>query len=227
MSAIIKSGSAGEHVRPFALVAPAPSIQVVRQDEERARQRNRIAALESEIKERDGMIAALRTDVERAREEGALQGREAGRTEAEDRQSARTAALQSALERCQSDISANLRSLERLSFLVAQECLDKIFGDRGTKAELVRRSVENQIGKIDRATLVGIEVSREDFPETCDLDEVVRRAGARSVAVSATDAPSGSCRMVLRLGNLEVGINQQWGTLRDMLTELALPEAQP
>ena len=228
MSAIIKSGSLGElsSVRPFTIPSHTPAIAVVKQDEERERLQRRLMALEVELKERDAAIAALRTDVERALVEGRVEGRAAGRAEAEDRQVARLALLQGAIGRCQSELSNSLGSLERLSFLVAQECLDKILGDRDASASLVRRIIEQQIGKVDREMLVGIEVSQEDFPETAILEEVVRKAGgARSITVTATtEIPSGGCRMRLQLGNVEVGVNQQWGVLSELLAELSLPE---
>lgn len=230
MGAVIKSGSLNDlsSVRPFTIPSHAPAIAVVKQDEERERLQRRLMALEAELKERDAAITALRADVECALVEGKAEGMAVGRAEVEDRQAARLTLLLGSIEQCQAELSNRLESLERLSFLVTQECLDKILGDRDTSAGLVRQIIEHQIGKVDRAMLMSIEVSQEDFPDTTILEEVVRKAGARSITVSATtEIPSGGCRMRLQLGNVEVGIDQQWGVLRELLAELALPEASP
>jgi flagellar biosynthesis/type III secretory pathway protein FliH len=47
------------------------------------------------------------------------------------------------------------------------------------------------------------------------------------VEVSASnEIGSGGCRINLRLGRLSVGVDQQWPVLRNLLGEMAQPEAK-
>jgi flagellar biosynthesis/type III secretory pathway protein FliH len=225
MSAIIKSGSVTElsAVRPIKAASFTRAIS--KQDEERNRLQQRIAALEEELRKRDEAMAALRADVERAFEEGKTQGRNEGLMQAEDRQAERFTLLENGVQEALDGLSKDLSSLERLSALLARECLDKILGASDDRAELVGRIIAEQIGKIERSTLLGIEVSRADFPDDQSLAALGAHIGLPSVALTAdAEKPSGACTMTLRLGRMDVGLDQQWSALREVLGEMALPE---
>lgn len=231
MSAIIKSGNITDlsTVRPIgALRSIAPTAAISRHDEELDRLRRRIAELDGGLRQRDEAIGVLRTDVDRAfkegKTEGHAEGHKAGLAEAEDRQSERLSLLENAMQRAHAELADGLSSLERLSALLAQECLDKILGSPDDRVELLRLIIGTQIDKIDKAMLVDIELSRQDFPDDNALAALKEKidASAFTLTVSA-DMPSGGCVMRLRLGRTDVGINQQWGVLRNLLTEMALP----
>jgi flagellar biosynthesis/type III secretory pathway protein FliH len=77
-----------------------------------------------------------------------------------------------------------------------------------------------------RAMLVDIRLSRLDFPDEADLASLADRVGSQSFRlVAGDDLPSGGCVMTLRLGRVSVGIDQQWPALRNLLDEMASPEA--
>ncbi len=221
MSGIIKSENANglTQVRPLAALTAA----MTKQDEERERLRRRIAALEADLNQRDKTIENLHGDVIRAREEGMEDGRKAGLAEAQDLQAERLVLLETAMNRAQSELAASLQSLERLAPLLAQECLEIVLGDADDRAGLLSRIVRAQMGKIDKAALLGIELSRQDFPDEDALAAFASRSGLAAVALTASDMPGGGCVMTLRLGRMDVGIHQQWGVLRDLLGEMAMP----
>lgn len=232
MSSIIKSGSVTElaAVRPFSLpLQPVPPpVAVVRKNEEEERLRARIAFLEDEIRQRDASIVMLRSDVERSRQAGMEEGRKLGLGEAEDRQAARYGLLEKTVQNVRNELSGRMLSLDRLSMLLAEETLDIIFDDRTMRADLLRRILEVQIAKIDKSMLVEIEVSPEDFPDKDALAAISEALGLRSVNVRANpELASGGCTMNLRLGKMEVGLDQQWGTLRELLGDMALPGGEP
>ena len=224
MSAIIKSSNVTDlAVRPIAVPPPVP--QISQAEEERERLQRKIADLERELRQRDAAIAELRLEVERALERGTAEGRTIGLAEAEDRQSERLALLKKGVEQAQSALSENLASLERLSAVLARECVDIILGDAEDRAEFLSSIVSAQIAKLDQAMILAVEVSDQDFPDEEALAALAERTGVASRMFSLrADMAPGGCVMTLRLGRMEIGLNQQWSTLRELLGEMALPE---
>lgn len=229
MSGIIKSGNLADLSAVRSIAVPSPvSAASMKLEEERERARKRIAALEEDLRKRDASIVALRADVDRAFEEGKAQGHNAGLAEAQDRQTERLSLLDDALHQANAELSKGLSSLDRLAALLARECLDKILGSSADHAELLGRIISTQIAKIDKAMLLGIEVSRQDFSDDEMLAVLRKPSGLPSIALTARDdLPSGGCVMQLRLGRMNIGIDQQWSALREVLGEMALPEGAP
>ncbi len=230
MSGIIKSGNLSDLASVRALHTPAPAavLPLVRQDEEKERLRRSVATLEGELRERDVAIEVLRKDVERAFDDGMAKGRDAGLTEAADRQADRLVLLERSLEETKDALGAGLVSLDRLAALLARDCVEMILGNADDRAGLIARIVAAQVAKIDKAMLLGIEVSREDFADEAALADLAGRLAPLSVSLSASaDLAAGGCVMVLRLGRMRVGLDQQWGTLSALLGEMAEPEVAP
>src|ERR1700710_411557 len=226
MSRIIKSDAAQilSSVRPIG--ARAPAIMPSHADEDRERLRQVVATLEGQLRERDDAIEVLRKDVPRAFDDGMAQGRDGGLAEAQDCQAERLAVLETAARDAKAEVAAHLGSLERLSALLARDCVGKGLGDSAEHADLIARIVAAQIARIDKAMLLGIEVSRSDFPEDAALAGLALRLGFAPSAITARgDLPAGGCIMVLRLGRMNIGIDQQWGALAALLDDMALPEA--
>jgi hypothetical protein len=225
MSGLIKSGSVAElsQVRSIATVTAAA---VTRADEERAFARQRIAALEEELRLRDAAIAQLQDDVIAARAAGEAEGRLAGFGEAEDRQAERLVVLEDAMHKACALLGENLSALGRLAPVLAKEALEIILGDAGDRVALLGRMVDTQVARIEKSALLGIELSREDFPDDAALTAFSTRVALPQVTLTAGDLPSGGCVMTLRLGRMNVGIAQQWGVLKTVLDEMAEPEAR-
>lgn len=227
MSAIIKSGNLAElsAVRSLSPVTALATAVVSRHDEERDRLRRRIDSLETELGQRDSVIANLKAEAKRAFDEGRAQGHEDGVAQADDRQAERISLLEGALRQARSELAGGIDALERLAVLLARDCLDMILGDGAHRAELLRKIVAAQIAKIEKSALLAVEVSGEDFKNEKALAAVAKHGGLPpALVIASRDIPSGGCLMRLRLGRIEVGINQQWGALRDLLAEMALPE---
>lgn len=231
MSAVIKSGDASARslVRQILFANAGPPQKVRSEDDEvRERMQRRLAALESEIRQRDGEIAGLHREVEAAYARGKVQGHTEGLAAAERRDSERFALLETASRRASAVFENALVSLERLSALLARDALDIILGDSDHRKEALAKIIRAEVAKIEKSALVEIAVSAEDFPDKRALTAALKRAGVLpGVAVTVLDLPGGSCEMKLRLGRQDVGVNQQWGVLRERLTELSSPETPP
>jgi len=224
MSSLIKSRDAGSIVvtplgvtRP-SVVAAAPVI-----DPEILALRRDLEALTARLAERDAEIVRLRKSGETAHAEGEAAGREAGRQAAEDRSEEILSSLRTGIDAALARYAEELASLGRLSALVAREGLAKLVGDGATRAALLEDMIRAQIEKIDGQAIVRIDVSRADFSDAEALDALKAALGDPRLDLRASDElDSGDCTIRLVLGALEVGIDQQWGRLSGVLSDLAV-----
>lgn len=218
MSALIKSGRVV--VRPLGAAAVKPPLSPL--EEERNRLVQRVAALEGELRQRDETIAKVNEELPQALEKAAADAHAAGLAAAETREKERTLLLQAGLRQAQAELKESLSSLDRLAALLARECLDVILGDARHRASSVRKIITSQLSKIEKASLLSAELSKSDFPDEQTLaalaDELRLKPGA---LVAGEAVPPGGCRMVLRLGAVEVGLDRQWTSLKAVLGAIA------
>jgi type III secretion protein L len=224
MSGIIKSGAFAElaQVRPLPPAAASASVVILsRHEEERDRLRARVSVLEAEIQQRDALIETIRAAAGDSFAEGRALGCSEGVTQAENRETERLALLGESLQRSEAALREKVAALERLAPLLARECLEILFAAPKFCGKAVRRIIEAQMARIEKSAVLSIAVSRADFTSEESLAAV-----AEGLAVQASeDLPPGACSINLRLGTLEVGLNQQWPALRALLAEMAEPEA--
>jgi len=201
-----------------------PSLALLKQDEERERLRRQVTDLETELRQRDEAIRAHKAELATTFASGKAEGRLLALTEAQDRQAERMTLLEAALRLADAHICERLSSLDRLAALLAQECLDIILGDRNARSDFLRQIIDRQIAEIEKSLLIGLKLSPEDFPDRKSLDALAKEVGMRATTVTTADAiPTGGCVLTLRLGEIDVGINQQWSVLRDTLSQIAAP----
>ena len=225
MSAVIKAlDLAVQQVRPFSgsVLAAIPS----QEEEERERLRARISHLESELVQRDMKLAELRNEIPTTFENGRKEGEAAGLKAAQDRQAERLDLLESSLRMAQAQLTQSVAGLARLAPLLAAECLDLILGDRKYRAAMVRKALSTRLKWIEEASVLAIELSSQDFPDPEKLESLNKEIAPKHARLEAKeDLDSGGCRIVLRLGQMEVGLDQQWSVLRGELEAMSLPEA--
>ena len=225
MSAVIKSNdakalaarvraldeAAPPAVRKSADVVPPETMALKREIETHTRQAQQQA----------DEISHLKAAVEKSRRDGEADGRRAGRAEAEAQDAARLGALQDGLERALARFEAEVDELERLSPLLALEALRKVIGDPASYAEILERSISHAIAGLRAGAAVRLEVSSQDFPDL----SVLRDVASGGVEIRALDElAAGQCRIGLRLGQIDVGLGQQWGRLATLLTDLGAPD---
>ena len=218
MSGLIKSGAAGfgARVRPLAF-DEVGTTRTPAADPVLVALRERVLDLEAQLAEHEAAAVELRKAAEEALAEGEAAGREAGRAEADERRAEALALLGETAEGAVAALDARLEATDRLAALLASTCLETLFGAPGPRAELVRDLIRQQLDRLRQETIVEIQVSAEDFASTEEA-----AAAAPACAVSVSDAlASGDCTIRLKLGELDIGLGQQWGTLRSALEEMA------
>lgn len=222
MTSLIRSSdpARGGNVRALERRPAPPAITPV--DPELLSLRGEVDRLRAKIAEQDAAIAAHPAALEKACADGEAAGRVTGLREADDGREALAgmiaAATQLALERFAQEIA----SLERLAPMLAIEGLGRVFEPSDQRGELVREVIRRQMSDLERRAVVCVEVSSADFT---DADALPSVSGAEVRALD--ELKSGDCRIRLKLGALEVGLDQQWDRLREVLIDLAQAQGRP
>jgi len=181
-------------------------------------------ALKSRLDAQAAELAELRDAAQSAFAAGEAKGREAGLREAADGEAERLARLEAGIADARDDLRQSLDGLERLAPALAAEALSGILGATDDRVSLVAAIVRRQLALIESRAVVHVEVSAADFVDDEALAALEGVLGAQGPSVHASVAlKSGDCRIKLKLGTLEVGVDQQWGQLRALLQEMAEP----
>lgn len=232
MSSVIKSTSFGD----LSLVKPLPasplpgavSAPPSPEAEEADRLRARVTELERSIRAMETAATALRADIDKSYQRGRDEGYANGLEDAGDKQDERLELLGKGVTQAIKALHGGIEAMERTAVLLARECLDRMFGDAGDRAALVQDLIRRQLEQIDSGSLLRIEVSPVDFPDGTALSALSASAGLDDGMIAAkSQMPAGACTMLLRLGQIDLGLDQQWSALRRTLGEMAGEGSEP
>ncbi len=189
-----------------------------------------VERLRTELAARDTAIADHADALAAARSEGEAAGREAAELDFAADHAEALERLEQGIGDALADLAKQLPMAQSLALLALREALARLFGDPGEREALLAGLLSHQLDRIGRELAVAVEVSRLDFPDTRDLDRLAERTGLGAERLKALiDLPQGACRMRLRLGTIDLGIDRQWNAVRALLDEFTLPpdEAAP
>ena len=212
-------------VRPLSSPQPKTAPEISAFEAERQSLLGEIAALVDQIQQQDQSIADLRVrhDVEVL--EAELAARRAGFQEGSEATSELLATLADAIAAGTERLDAQMPALERLAVLIAQTALEKMLGDLPDKSELVTGLIARQVRELEASAVLRIDVASHDFPDPEALERLGEASGQPAIEVQARDdLASGDCYLQLRLGGLEIGLDQQWSKLKTALTQMAQPQ---
>lgn len=218
MRAVIKSGdgSGDLRVRGLAVKAPPPVPSA---------EARRVADLQHQASEAGERIAALEDQVDRlsrealtARREGHAEGLIDGRKAADDQSARLLAVLTDASATASGDFRLSLNALEAAAGTLASLALARVVNDAGSRQSLVVDTVHRAVAELFEGSVVTIEVSPADFPDPASLETIRLPQGSPPIAVRAVRGmASGDCRVRLRLGGIDLGLDGQLARLRAVL----------
>jgi len=185
--------------------------------------RDQATELTRQLADSRAEAARLKRDAEAAFVRGREVGEDLGRRSADTRSAERLSTIQQGATQALENFRLELTALERLAPLVAEAALAKILEPAEAQRDLIAKIIVRQIQGLEDQALLTVEVAAEDFPEPQELDALA--ALQEGVTIHAVQGlPSGSCRIRLALGTLEVGAGQQWRRLKELLEGLARSE---
>lgn len=228
MSAVIKSAdpAMGAAVRPIPAQRARGVIEPGSPGDIKGPLEHRIDELEARITALTQEALEARAEAETAYTRGEAQGRAAGRQEAEERELERSALLADAITASRQDFAAALSETQRLAALLAKDCLDKLFGDAAANMDRVCALLRGQISLVEREQVVKVIVSAADFGEEA-LDRLRQTMPSRVLdIVRDPDLPTGGCKLLPRLGEIDIGLHTQWQVVGELLLHMALGDLQ-
>jgi flagellar biosynthesis/type III secretory pathway protein FliH len=181
-----------------------------------------VEALTAQLAERDARLAELRAEAEAAFKKGEAAGRDAGLREAEDGNEKRLARLEAGIGQAQATFEDALAGLERLAPALAHEALAALLGQGDERPQLVAAVVRHQVQTLEARSLIEIEVSASDFPDDEAVAGLQGSLGSLGPIIHASvSLKSGDCRIRLKLGTLDVGLDRQWAELAGLLRDMS------
>jgi flagellar biosynthesis/type III secretory pathway protein FliH len=182
------------------------------------------AGLKLQLAQKETELSGLRAEVRAAFEEGKAQGRDAGRREVIEQDAERLVRLAAGIDQAHATFKHSLAGLERLAPALAEEGLGRILGQSDDRLQVMTAIIVNRLQSIEAQSVIHIEVSAADFIDEAALDALGGTLGGLGPVVHASvSLKSGECRMKLKLGTLDVGLDQQWGRLSALLQDMAEP----
>lgn len=218
MRAVIKSGDGSGDVRVRGLAVksppPVPSAEA-----------RRITELQRQASEAEQTIATLQDQIGRladealnAMREGHAEGLIEGRKAAEDQSARLLVLLTEASDRASEDFRRSLTTLEAAAGTLASLALARIVSDAGSRQSLVVDTVHRAVADLFEGSVVSIEVSPLDFPDPSALETLRLPQAAPPIDVRPVRGmASGDCRVRLRLGEIDLGLDGQLARLRAVL----------
>jgi flagellar assembly protein FliH len=226
MSAVIKAQDHAVISDRVRAIAPSRRPAKIEPDirSELAARDHEIAHLQAALRMMEDEAKRLRADTVEASRESEAKGRDAGLAEAARREADYLAVLEKGVVKAVQDYQKTLDSLERLAPLLAQEGLGMVLGDPKRHADLVADAIRHKLTTIEKQAVIGVLVSKADFPDDVSLTSLRESTDACELNLSASpELGPGECSIRLTLGTLEVGVAQQWDRLARALTAMTEP----
>lgn len=222
MSAVLKSDGIGlaNLVKPHRdEVAPASLPEV---DHEGDLLKARIKQLEAEVAQATQNAQKHEALLTTAAEQARTESYEQGLRDAQTLENERVEALRKSAHKAAQALENTFADAEALAVLLARTCLETMFGTGEGRAQIACDLIHNQLDKLAHGTLIVVKVSTKDFADELAIDALAKEVGLdRSLFELDDGFAAGDVRMGLGLGQIELGITQQWASLREIIDDWA------
>ncbi|MBC7768227.1 MAG: hypothetical protein H7124_05520 [Phycisphaerales bacterium] len=135
-------------------------------------------------------------------------------------ETASLAALEKCLSTAAESLARRIGDLEALAPLLCEIALEGVLARAEDYGDLVERALERQLADIRGESVLKVAVSGADFHDDNALSAMTGRHPGLRIERDAM-LPAGSCRIDLRLGQIELSLPNHWRDLQTRLRTLA------
>ncbi len=136
--------------------------------------------------------------------------------------------LSDGIDRAVAQLAEESRAMEQLAVALARTALTRIFGDRSHCPEMVIEIIHHQLEMLAKDMVLHIDVASADFKDAADHANSFAALEQQGISIQQRDdLASGDCEMRLRLGTLDIGLDQQWSKIRAHLDQLVQEAPHP
>lgn len=215
---VIKSEAVDLSVRGLTIAPPVPvpsaEVRLI------AELKEQVEALRSELSSRDQEIQRLTASATAAFDQGRAEGIEEGRQSAEDHSAALIRTVADTAARGLGAFKQGLTGLEDAAGGLAALALGRIVGQTADRQGLIIDTVRRAVGDLFAGSVVLVEVSQEDFADPAPLRAVLPKGCEVHVEEGLA---SGACRLKLRMGEVDLELQDQVARLRAILDPTGAP----
>jgi flagellar biosynthesis/type III secretory pathway protein FliH len=129
--------------------------------------------------------------------------------------------LSDGIDRAIAQLAQYSSAMEQLAVELARTALTRVFGERSHRPDMVLEIIHRQLETLAKDMVLQIDVASKDFKDAADQDDAFAAWLQQGISIQRRDdLVSGDCEMHLRLGTLDIGLDQQWGKIRAHLEQL-------
>lgn len=148
--------------------------------------------------------------------------REQCQAEFREDEDARIEILKAGVAEARVSLEEKFSGVEKLSLAISEAALEGIFGLEHMFGSHLEKIVSAQLQNMRRESVLEVLVSPLDFADESALNELAAGPGCGQVTIRAdADIVSGSIRIKLRLGHVEISLPESWKELQAVLTKLS------
>jgi flagellar biosynthesis/type III secretory pathway protein FliH len=180
--------------------------------------------LRAELSAAKEAIADLREASERAVETARERGQREGIKQAEDREAARLAALETALGDAVQLFDRKLAGLDRLAAELASVALARMLDEPDTLAQWSSAFIAQQVRALKDAGIIRVRVSHDDFRDEASIALLAARLRSGRSELDIVCDPAierGQARLECALGQADLDLARQWRALATLLRDMA------
>jgi flagellar assembly protein FliH len=200
------------------LRSDAPALEVASEDALAAERDALVARLDRTREELEAMAGQLLEREQAAFERGIAEGEARARAAAVEQAATHEARVVDGIATATRAFEDALARLHGLSSALAMLAVEQIVGDELQVKERVVQVLRHQLDRLLDQRPFRVRVSAEDFPDAEPIRMALRDAGYAEVdAIADSALASGSCRIQLRMGEVDAGVPQQLKALSSLL----------
>lgn len=181
----------------------------------------RIAALSDEVAELTQALQAARDEARQRVVAAREEGRKAAETAFRKDEAAVLAVLEEALTAAATQLTGAFDRAERAGLALARAALERVIGPGAPRQQLLDEIIRHQLEILRGQTILSVRMCPLDLAGEARARAEALLAGRGAEVVTDPQLASGDCRIVLRLGEREVGPDIQWNALSALFAELA------
>lgn len=203
----------------------APTLGVASEDALAAERDALVARLDQAREELAAMAGQLLQREQAAFERGLAEGEARALAAAAEQAATHEARVVDGIAAATRAFEDALARLDGLSSALAMMAVEQIVGDKLQVKERVVQVLRHQLERLLDQRPLRVRVSAEDFPDAEPVSTALRDAGYAEVdAIVDSTLASGSCRIQLRMGEVDAGVPQQLKALSRLLNTEASSE---
>ncbi|SAK75864.1 flagellar assembly protein H [Caballeronia pedi] len=201
-------------------VSRSSSIEQLRAERDAVELEALRASLAQSQKANEEHEAQLQRRIASAYESGFAEGEAVERARTVAETNARDTALRSGIDAAVKQFGTQLQTLEELCAAIALAALQRVIGNPSTRATLVRETVRHHLAQLTAASILAVDVSRDDFTADTDASDLLGPTADKGIALNVSPTlKGGECRIDLSLGALDASLDVQLARIRTALLE--------